>query len=468
MWERARRTNLRGMLPKRTILTAVAVAALALPAAASASDTIGSSFWQPDPAQTAGCGGAASCTFVQQRYIYSTIDAPAGEILTSFKALLAPGSHVRFVVLRRDGDGTYTPVARTPEIAGSAAGGVQRFTTHLAVPAGAHTIGVDVLSGAVGATADDAGILDRFAPAIATGQTATSSESLGRELQLSAQGEPDADGDGLADETEDPCVGTCAPPPPPPPAGGDTGTGGTGGGGGDTSGGGTPAASGLAIDAQGVLATGNRGTFVFYARARGKENLAGTYTLSLGRKAIGRGKLSVEWGADVFEGTGALPRAALRTLTRKGRITVQIAAKVKGARLGSTFTTKRAVTILRGGDARYDGTYRGPGPLVIKVDHGVVRTIAVSLLTMSTSGSGSRMVSFVMPEGMPVLVKRDGSFSGKGSYSQNDYRWSGKLKRSGRSSGQISIWHTEFSLGSGSLSSEVFYAAKRWTATRGR
>jgi hypothetical protein len=170
----------------------------------------------------------------------------------------------------------------------------------------------------------------------------------------------------------------------------------------------------------------------------------------------------------VFEGTGALPRPALRTLMRKGRITVQIAAKVKGARSGSTFTAKRAVTILRGGDARYDGTYRGLGPLVIKVDHGVVRTIGLSLLTMSTSGSGSRMVSFVMPEGMPALVKRDGSFSGKGTVSQNDYSWSGKLKRSGRSSGQISIWHTEFSLGSGSVSSDVYFAKKSWTAKRGR
>ena len=73
-----------------------------------------------------------------------------------------------------------------------------------------------------------------------------------------------------------------------------------------------------------------------------------------------------------------------------------------------------------------------------------------------------------MPEGFPTLVKRDGSFSGKGTFSTNDYRWSGKLHRTGTSRGKISIWHTEFGLGLSGVSSETYFAATNWTATRAR
>jgi hypothetical protein len=451
-------------------LAAVAVAgaaALALPAVASA-DTAGSDFSRADAAGPIRCtddnDAQVPCTLAQDNIGWS-VEVPSDSIVTSWKAQLDSGTQARLRVLRRNGDGSFTSVGQSAPVTGS--GGVQTFTTHIPVPSGSSfTVAIDVTSGSVGAVADGNSAMVAFDPQMSSGQTA-SGATYGYELMLSAEAEHDYDGDGLGDVTEDPCLWSCDS------SGGgsdgsaDSGTGYSGGGSG--SGSSEPKGAQFEIDKRSLLregAAGSSGYIAVYTDNTGDTNLKGKLTLTVGGKAIGTASVDQDWGDDYQYGLFKLKGAARRKVMRGGKVKAVAIAKLRGDN-GKSITVKKNLTVLRGGNAAYDGTYRGPGPVVIKVERGVVVAISASMNTYCIGSHKFQQRAFMRVPGFPALVGRNGSFSAKGGISTDTVKYYGKLSKRGTSKGYMSLFHTELGLTSeGKLNPDTCYDAKHFKVKR--
>ncbi|MDQ3725450.1 MAG: hypothetical protein M3335_06130 [Actinomycetota bacterium] len=219
----------------------IAVLALALPASAGAAVVVGSNLKEAPNATICSQPGMPEldCTTtltdlpVGSREPGGT-SAPSSGVITSWsiRSGVSVISHkVRLRVIRNHTGAGSGPVETLPNVAG-----IYTYAARIPVQAndriGVDTLDVPELKGApiIRASATGAGI-NYWMVALADGETrnpTTSSSSI--ELTINATIEPDADGDGFGDETQDLCPsvgngGAACPP---------TGGGGTGGGGGST------------------------------------------------------------------------------------------------------------------------------------------------------------------------------------------------------------------------------------------
>jgi hypothetical protein len=293
------------------------------------------------------------------------------------------------------------------------------------------------------------------------------------ELMLGAQPETDHDDDGKGDETEDDCVGTCT---------GDNGEGGsTGGrssGTGDLTGPGPrrqekiePKGPPFVLDTRGLLRPGKqgkKGEFDVFAANDGSGDLDAQIEIRAGRRSLGRASITeMESGDDAAVGF-RLPAKLRRQLVRKGKVKLSVTATANHGD-GTTTPVKQDLTVLAGGARKYDGSYKGPGPIVFVVQGGAIRTVSSEVNAFCPASNRHESLSIFSVDGFPALVKPDGSFTHEGSGGGQKMTYKGKLSLTGQSKGYASAY--KFSLGvsdGGRYFTDGCTGARSWTATKSR
>ena len=472
---------------KKTAASLLSAAALlAVPAIGQAAETVGSDLAHAQGnASTIYCGdNGAQCTIIADQIPW-TIDAPDDHIITGWSAQLTTGTQARLRLLRRNGDGTYTG-AGTSDAVTATSNGVSTFKTHLPIPAGDYTIGIDLLEGDVGAIADpDNDYRIAYANPTIDDGTTRSVQTAAWELMLGAQAETDHDNDGKGDETEDDCLGTC---------GGGGGTGGGGDTGGSSTGGGStgsgssgtgdltgpgprkeeqaePKGPPFVVDTRGLLRPdkeGRQGVFEVFAANDGSGDLDATFEVRSGKRSLGRKAVSELESGDDTTVKFRLPSKQRKQLMRKGRLTLALTATAKHAD-GTTTPVRQTLTVLSGGARKFDGTYKGPGPIVFVVQGGAIRTVSSEVNAFCPRSNRHESLSIFSIDGFPALVKPDGSFSHEGSGGGQHMTYKGKLSVGGTSKGYASAY--KFSLGvgdGGRYFTDGCTGARTWTARRTR
>ncbi len=213
--------NLRARVAVPLIVLATA-AALLVPAPAQAATTVGQTFAPDSPGS---CGGG-NLEVVQTSSTTASYAAPAAGVLTSWSFLpVASGltTTLTLRVFRPHADpAQFTVVADAGPLQTFAPGsGLQSFPTRVPVQAG-DLIGINATAGTCASTSS-AGNVVRYRnfsamPVTAPGATATYGLApVFETLDIAASWEPDADGDGYGDESQDGCPqlaqthGTCIP-----------------------------------------------------------------------------------------------------------------------------------------------------------------------------------------------------------------------------------------------------------------
>ncbi len=214
---------------RRGIAVGTFVAALLLPAAASpAAVTIGSSLIAI-PTENLSldgyCIGAGPCTATNGNLPQSST-APNGAtspfdgvaVRWRVKSSL-PGNPVALRVLRLSFGATYTGAGTSSP--GTTALGIAEFTSQVPIKAG-DSVGLDIANQGIAfaTTASSTvvawGAINGFPTGLSDGATAGGDAVTPRELLVQAVVEPDCDGDGLGDETQDPDLSPCNPDTAPP------------------------------------------------------------------------------------------------------------------------------------------------------------------------------------------------------------------------------------------------------------
>ncbi|WP_320671905.1 hypothetical protein [Patulibacter defluvii] len=211
---------------KRLLTGGAAIAAaLAVTAPADAATTFGSRLAN-DPANSGECAMlAAPCTLAGRIHpadgVLADTGAPVDGVVTRFRIKgygIGGPATVRPRVIQLSGLG-----AATADGAGAASGDqvvvptdedgadvvVQTYATRMRIKRG-QFLGLDGTN--VAATYNTSGdkFTHLFDPALADGAAARPATAATGELLVQADIEPDADGDGLGDETQDPCVDSAA------------------------------------------------------------------------------------------------------------------------------------------------------------------------------------------------------------------------------------------------------------------
>jgi hypothetical protein len=442
--------------PVRTLPVAALAAAALIPATANAATTVGSSFDTSRGAPTTiACNG---CTIAMSTVDWLPVMTDPG-IVTSFRAELAAGTTAKLRVFRRDDGSTLTPIGTSATVTGT--GQREIYTVHLPVPNSA-TIGLD-LNGSIAAVAGTAETLK--AAGIVPDNTALSGTQIDDEPLLSATFEPDYDEDGLADESEDNCV-FCQPTTPDQPSTPPSDNGGGGGGGGSNSPG-TPAGGRdpltirsravFTIQDSGLVALGKRPVARAWLFNPHTDSVSGKATLTVGGRKVATKKVFV-----ISQDAVEFPISAkVAKAIRRGAKAV-VSATVEGGERDST-PVKFASPVT----TAFDGTYRGSGPLVIKVRGGVVEVASKSLFLSSTRGSGNMTRLFSLPDGVPAIVGRNGTVKVHGDSGSDEVRFEATFKRNGNAKGYLSLWYTQLGLSSdGKLIPNPFLGASNWTAKR--
>lgn len=185
----------------RGLITALAMASLALAAPAGAAYTIG-----PSPLVNTGStlGGG---TFTAHQDVGANSPAPSSGVIVQFSAFFGTtGSGMAYRVVRTSA-GNVTGVATVP-IATPAPNALNTTSVRVPIAAG-DTIGVD--TGSI-RTRFTAGRSYGFrSPPVPDDGTVPTTAQAGQEAMLNAVVEPDADADGFGDESQDPCPGDSAP-----------------------------------------------------------------------------------------------------------------------------------------------------------------------------------------------------------------------------------------------------------------
>jgi hypothetical protein len=180
----------------RTTLLATLLGLLAVPSSAGAAVTIGPSL---STAETAafGCGVEGGCSYSQGTPAYTS---PISGVVVSWAVRGGSGPlTLRILTGNRGGASSET---RTPPTAGT-----ESFLTRLGIAAG-DRVGVDLPTGFVsqiGVRQPTGTAIDSWAPSLGSQTRAPNSSFPDYELLLNATIEPDADGDGFGDETQDAC-----------------------------------------------------------------------------------------------------------------------------------------------------------------------------------------------------------------------------------------------------------------------
>jgi hypothetical protein len=184
------------------------LAALALPASAGAVTTIGSDL-SSDKTVPYDYGGV-SYTLSQNALPGRPVSSPINGVVVRWRVRSSSGL-LTFRVLRPAGVSTATGAGSSSQVS-VASMGVETFATRLPIQAG-DRIGVDLSSpgSSVGARTPAMAFIDNWAPSLADGETRGVSGGSAGEILLNADLEPDGDGDGFGDETQDGCVGQAGP-----------------------------------------------------------------------------------------------------------------------------------------------------------------------------------------------------------------------------------------------------------------
>lgn len=182
-------------------LIAVAVLALGVagPSPASAATQLGETFAPPT-----GTGGPV--TYIQSSSLDNRYTAPFAGVLTSwsFQANFNPQQPLKLKVARHAGGNSFTIVGDSA-LETPVPGQVNTFATRIGVQDG-DVIGLFLPTG--GAYVRFSAPYDAHAfsgPDQPPGTNATYNPASGVQLDVSASLEPDADGDGFGDETQDQC-----------------------------------------------------------------------------------------------------------------------------------------------------------------------------------------------------------------------------------------------------------------------
>jgi hypothetical protein len=190
---------------------AAVLAALALPAAASGAVTIGSNLAGTGTNGPGGCN--TICTGVNVNLPATStaangLTSPINGVVVKWRVKSASsGNPVSFRVLRPGAGTTYTGAGTSTP--GTTNGATAEFATRLKINAG-DGVGLNpgnsalVWSNNAAATVAHWSVTNGFNNGLADGQTAPGATS-NQELLVQAVVEPDADGDGFGDETQDGC-----------------------------------------------------------------------------------------------------------------------------------------------------------------------------------------------------------------------------------------------------------------------
>jgi hypothetical protein len=380
-------------------------------------------------------------------------------IVTSFRAELAAGTTAKLRVLRRNDDSSLTPIGTSAAVTGS--GQREIYTVHLPVPSNA-TIGLDI-DGSIAAVAGTAETL--LASGIIADNALLSGTQIDDEPLLSATVENDYDSDGKGDDSEDDCVfcqsdQPADPGPPPPPSDN------SGGGGGSTdqgtpSGGRDPmtirSRSVFTIQSNGLVTTGRHPVARAWMFNPHTDSVSGTATLTVGgRKVATKRVFVISQDAIDFPVSAKVAKAI-----RRGAKAV-VSATVEGGERDTT-----PVAFAHPVTTAFDGTYRGSGPLVIKVRGGIVTVASKSLFLASTRGTGNMTRLFSLPVGIPAIVGRNGTVKVHGDSGSDEVRFNATFRRNGTAKGYLSLWYYQLGVNSeGKLTSDPFLGASNWTAKR--
>ncbi len=221
----------------RRLLSLLAVAGMAVPAMASASVTVGPASPNPDPLMTQGVNYGEAVMFVTATGpAGSQLVSPISGIVTRWRfytdKITGPGATAQLRTLAPAGGATYTAIASGPEEplaevepSGSAFHNVfHEFPARLPItpgqtvgivfrrPAGSLVIPITAFFSGVGWSTVCMGPTcggDEAVPP--DGSSGTGSTMTDAFTAFNADVEPDADGDGFGDETQDNCPGVANP-----------------------------------------------------------------------------------------------------------------------------------------------------------------------------------------------------------------------------------------------------------------
>jgi hypothetical protein len=392
------------------LILSLLVAVFVLPAAAQASERVG-----VDPDAVYGATPQTcddGCTLVQDVNANLAVRVPAlaggRGVITSWEVRGSGGS----ARLRRL-DGV---TARGATGWAALSGDTQTVAASLAVRSG-ERIGVDLSAGATIAGDESLYGDTAFAwkPALGDAESSQPDEQLAGYVAYQAIVEPDADGDGRGDETQDTCVscgGGKAPTPAPPS---------------------DPYAairkSGPSVTLPGAGSLAKRRVSVTvtnpYAFA-----LKGRLTLKKGRKVAARARVRLAAAE-----TRTLSVKIKRALARKRKLKLTAIAVMK-APVGKARTTRRKLTVTKPRPAKgVNGTYRGSGVSagwVMVIEQGIVQNFNGTMTLYCTKQAEQETVTFAMIGDDPKPhVAADGSFAWEAT---KNYGFQ-KLKFSGRVSG---------------------------------
>ena len=195
------------MSPRRYLLTAVAATGVVLLAAvpARAETTIGSDL-AVAPGVALNCGG---CTVSQRSLPGRQVTAPADGVIVRWRIRVGAFSTTQPVKLRViRGSGAASVAVGSSQSEQLQSMGIHTFDTRLPVRAG-DFIGIDCCAawGNYFRTVSGASRDVWAAPPLLDGETRAPDAAAAVETMINVDIEPDADGDGFGDETQDGCLG---------------------------------------------------------------------------------------------------------------------------------------------------------------------------------------------------------------------------------------------------------------------
>jgi hypothetical protein len=206
-------------------LALTVAATLLVPASASAAVTIGSDL-APDPTAPVSCGpGDPACTIANTVVQGASTGSPFDGVVVRWRVRSAEanagGNPARLKIVRPNGAGTFTGLSTSAtQVIPDTMGVPTTFTFATQQPiATGDLVALDVNTphnsfDIRNLTSTDVSWI-RWAPPLLDGQTRSPSGAFtGGEHMFNADVEPDCDGDGLGDETQDPDTSSCNPSPP--------------------------------------------------------------------------------------------------------------------------------------------------------------------------------------------------------------------------------------------------------------
>jgi hypothetical protein len=161
------------------------------------------------------------------------------------------------------------------------------------------------------------------------------------------------------------------------------------------------------------------------------DSVSGTATLTVGgRKVATKRVFVISQDAIDFPVSAKVAKAI-----RRGAKAV-VSATVEGGERDTT-----PVAFAHPVTTAFDGTYRGSGPLVIKVRGGIVTVASKSLFLASTRGTGNMTRLFSLPVGIPAIVGRNGTVKVHGDSGSDEVRFNATFRRNGTAKGYLSLWY---------------------------